>query len=369
MSSLRGRLTLHLVVTLIAVFALQWALVSLSIRRIVENQMTTRLAHDVESLLAEVSIGADGRISLNPPMNSPVFHQPLSGHYYRIQIGKAVLRSRSLWDADLALPPVAPGDTVRLHLAGPAGQPLLVLAEGFTKQGAHLTIAVAEDLAPVQADIGRFQQAYLALTLVLLAVLIALQRYGVRRALRPLEGVRMDLRQLARGETERIGEEVPEEVRPLVREVNHLLDLLARRLGQSRTALGNLAHALKTPLTLLMRLAEEPETRASPVLRERMIAQTSTIRSLIERELKRAQLAGRGGSGARFRPAARPLEAEEATRVLAGYEHRNRLLAPLVRGVLSRLAGFRYDGSAQARARLVTALPLLALSPRPPAAR
>ncbi len=62
----------------------------------------------------------------------------------------------------------------------------------------------------------------------------------------------------------------------------------------------------------------------------------------------------------RFEPAVRKLAPEEAERVLAGYERRNRLIAPFLRAVFSRLAGFRYDGSAEARRRLVAALPLLA---------
>jgi hypothetical protein len=66
----------------------------------------------------------------------------------------------------------------------------------------------------------------------------------------------------------------------------------------------------------------------------------------------------------RFAPVVRPLASDEAVEVLADYERRNRLLAPLVRAVLSKLAGFRYNGSDAARRRLVQTLPLVALRPR-----
>jgi deazaflavin-dependent oxidoreductase (nitroreductase family) len=66
-------------------------------------------------------------------------------------------------------------------------------------------------------------------------------------------------------------------------------------------------------------------------------------------------------AAARFRPAVRQLESDEAVQAVADYERRNRLLGPVVRAVFSRLAGFRYDGSEAARRRLVGALPLLAL--------
>jgi deazaflavin-dependent oxidoreductase (nitroreductase family) len=67
-------------------------------------------------------------------------------------------------------------------------------------------------------------------------------------------------------------------------------------------------------------------------------------------------------AGLRFAPVVRSLEREEAVHAVEDYERRNRLAGPIVRGVLSRLAGFRYDGSAEARERLVEALPLLAFS-------
>ena len=66
----------------------------------------------------------------------------------------------------------------------------------------------------------------------------------------------------------------------------------------------------------------------------------------------------------RFAPDVRPLGADDAVGVLADYERRNRLAAPRVRAVLSKLAGFRYDGSDAARRRLVQTLPLVALRPR-----
>jgi hypothetical protein len=67
----------------------------------------------------------------------------------------------------------------------------------------------------------------------------------------------------------------------------------------------------------------------------------------------------------RFRPAYRELAPAEASAVLGGYERRNRLLAPIVRAVLSRLVGWRYDGSPPARERLVGELPILAFRPAP----
>lgn len=69
-------------------------------------------------------------------------------------------------------------------------------------------------------------------------------------------------------------------------------------------------------------------------------------------------------AGLRFAPVVRTLEREEAVRVMKDYERRNRLARPIVRSVLSRLGGFRYNGTPEARTRLVEALPLLGLGER-----
>ena len=73
-------------------------------------------------------------------------------------------------------------------------------------------------------------------------------------------------------------------------------------------------------------------------------------------------------AGLRFTPRVRSPEQEEAVGVVADYERRNRVAGPIVRAVLSRLAGFRYDGSTESRYRLTDALPLLAFRPRTTAA-
>lgn len=303
MSSLKGRLTAGLIVTVTVVFSLQWLLVNLAIRKATENYMASRLEHDIESLLAALTFDERGALSLSAGRVSMVYEQPFSGHYYRITAGNLRLRSRSLWDQDLPIQPLPPGDTLRLYRSGPQGQPLLLLVKGFAKHGLPITVAVGEDLTPIKQDIKRFQRGYLVLSLSLVGVLILLQRYSVVRALAPLQQVRGTLHQISHGKAEALSGDVPEEIRPLAQEINRLLELLKRRLTKTRSALGSLAHALKTPLTLLLQLANDSALQGQPNLHEQLITQTTAIRELIERELKRAQLAGSGPSGARFDPA------------------------------------------------------------------
>lgn len=93
---------------------------------------------------------------------------------------------------------------------------------------------------------------------------------------------------------------MPQEVLPLVQKINRLLATLQHRLQRSRDAMGNLAHALKTPLTLLGQLADREENFRDPGVAAQMRGQLEKIRALTERELKRARLAGASGSRERL---------------------------------------------------------------------
>lgn len=298
MRSLQARLAVGLTISLVLLFALQWWVVSAAIRHLTEGYVGSRLRHDAESLLAALFIdGENASPSLDPERIDPVYKRVFSGHYYQIRVGETELRSRSLWDQALSPPPVGAGDRTTLHAPGPQGQTLLLSANGFKKRERGVMIAVAEDLSAVEADFRRFQFLYGLLSLAVLGILIFAQRRMIVAGLAPLEKVRREVLSLERGEIDRLREDVPDEVQPLIREINRLLEAMRQRLQRSRSALGNMAHALKGPLTLLMQLADREEAKGVPALRKELIEQTETIRHLLERELKRARLAGTAQPG------------------------------------------------------------------------
>jgi signal transduction histidine kinase len=209
------------------------------------------------------------------------------------------LASRSLWDQDLAVPAMQAGTVRLLRLPGPQRQYLLVHARGYVKQGRALSIAVAEDLTAIADDIHAFQWRYAMASVIALAALLLLQYFAVRTGLRPLEQVRRELLRLERGDVQALHGAMPAEIAPLVAQINRLLGTLGQRLQRSRNALGNLAHALKTPLTLLAQLSDRPELRACPELRDGLRVQIDALRAIADRELKRARLAGGGAVGQR----------------------------------------------------------------------
>lgn len=304
MSSLRGQLSAGLLASLLVVFGIQVVLVSLAIRDITENYVASRLSHEIEDLLAALRFDQEGKLRLDTKRIAPVFKRPFSGHYYWIVAPPEQVLSRSLWDTDPSVPELSTGERRRFYLEGPSNQPLLVVAQNFRKQDRSVTLAVAEDVTSIREDILRFQVRYGILTFVLLVILIAAQRLLVRRSVRPLERARGNLAQLEQGQVRRLDEGVPDEIRPLVREINHLIEITLRRLRRSRNAVGDLAHSLKTPLTVLTQISEDSSLELDSTVREPLQAQVAEMRRLIGRQLTRARLAGEGPVSSRFEVAA-----------------------------------------------------------------
>ena len=296
MRSLQGRLAAGLALSLLLLLGLQYALVSGAIRDTAEGYIADRLRHDTDNLLAALQWGPEGP---SLAAEDALYQRPYSGHYYRIEAGGESLRSRSLWEGRLPLPAVGLGEVRRLRATGPQGQPLLLRVAGLRKEGRTVRIAVAEDLSPLYRDLRAFQWRYGLVSLAVGAGLLGLQWALLALGMRPLGRLREQIGRLERGERSALSEAVPAEVRPLVRELNRLLEVLDERLQRSRRAMGDLAHALKTPLTRLCQAAEEG--CADPELRRRLLEPAEQIQQRIDRELKRARLAA-GAPGQRFDP-------------------------------------------------------------------
>jgi signal transduction histidine kinase len=285
--SLQSRLGLGLALSLAAIFVVQWLAVGAAIRYLVHEQMQTRLQHDAEMLLALLVIPPAGAPLFPFDTMSPIYQQPFSGHYFRVEVDGAVAYSRSLWDEELPWPAGGEGEA-----PGPRGQQLLVLDRAYQKGGRPVRIAVAEDMTPLSMEILWLQYVYAAMSLVFFIALLALQVVLLRRNLAPLQRLRAEVRELEQGERDTLSEDAPGEVVPLVREINRLLTALAERLTRSRNAVGNLAHALKAPLTVIGQQAQRPELEAFPDLRDGLRRKVEEIRGMVARELKRARIAG-----------------------------------------------------------------------------
>ncbi len=273
------------------------------IRTVIEKQMATRLQHDSDSLKDTLTIDIQGQLHFDSYHIGSVYNQAYSGHYYVIKIDDVNYYSASLQNETLELAPQTSKQPLLYHESnGPKQQTLLVLESSFEESGHQIRIYVTEDLTVIDHDIISISLGYLLINICLLICAIALQSRIVLQALRPFKDARRQLTDVLNGEQDQIQVNVPAEIKPLVDEFNRLLLLVMRRLLQSRTAIGNLAHALKTPLAILFRIAENPVLSAHPELQQQLKVQTTAIRQTIDRELKRARIAGNHKTKIVFNP-------------------------------------------------------------------
>ncbi|HEY8048116.1 MAG TPA: ATP-binding protein [Ramlibacter sp.] len=301
--TLRARLLRTLTIALVIVFLALWLLLVVGIRRVSERQMVMHLDHDADAVMVAMQFDGPDTPRLDTHGIEPVYEERASGHYYEVRLGgRDFARSPSLAGQGLAAETPAAGTRADYRADGPAGQRLIVLAKSELRGGSTVTVYVAEEIGDVTKDIERLSALAFGLFVLVLPGALVLQGLAVRKALAPLDALQLELREVGAGRHTRIEGEVPLEIKPLVDELNRLLALLQRRLNQSRTAVGNLAHALKTPLAVLFRTAEDPALPGPA--RAGLEEQANIIRERVERELRRARVAGpaAGGAGAMFRP-------------------------------------------------------------------
>lgn len=297
MKSIQARLSLGLIAVLVLV-GLTLAQLSLWLFEVgLQRYLEAGLRKESESLLIALVRGQSG-LELDEQRVSPVYKQPFSGYYFRIDFDGGSWRSRSLWDLEMPAPS-ASGLHTDLKL-GPENQQLLVLRSDYRRFGQSISISVAQDYTPIRDQFRRMQQIGLGLGFIALILVLVLQRIIVTRSLRPLERAREQIAQLQQGKRSQLDSEVPSELAPLVEQINHLLAHTEDSLRRSRNALGNLGHALKTPLAVLLSLASSEQLKDVPQVRAQLREQLQQIQQRLSRELNRARLAGDALPGAQF---------------------------------------------------------------------
>ncbi|MGS7251807.1 ATP-binding protein [Pseudomonas anuradhapurensis] len=297
MKSIQARLSLGLVAVLVVVGLVLAQLTLWLFEAGLQRYLENGLRKESENLLVALVRGPSG-LQLDERRISAAYQRPFSGYYFRIDFDKGTWRSRSLWDLDMPKP-AAPGLSDS-HQLGPEGQQLLALRADYRRLGQDISISVAQDYSPVRDGFRRMQQIGLGMGLVALVLVLVLQRITVTRSLRPLERARQQIAQLQQGQRSQLDAEVPSELAPLVGQINHLLQHTEDSLRRSRNALGNLGHALKTPLAVLLSLAASERLNALPEVRAQMREQLEQIQQRLARELNRARLAGDALPGAQF---------------------------------------------------------------------
>ncbi|MCC7045126.1 MAG: HAMP domain-containing histidine kinase [Alphaproteobacteria bacterium] len=323
MGSLRLRLWLGAIVAILAALAVAGFGLTLLFERHVLRNVADDLDVHLRQLAAGIDIDAAGRLAIVRAPADPRFADPLSGLYWQAgDDGDRLLRSRSLWDFALELPPDFP-EAATLHrheLPGPGGTRLLVAERRveMTAGGERraIRLAVGSDLARVAAARRAFA-GDLAVALGSLAAVLGLAAWvQIQLGLRPLAAIRAAIAAIRDGGPARLDTSVPIEVRPLVDEVNALLDSQERDMARARDRAADLAHGLKTPLAALAADARRLRAKGDSDIAGDIDGLAETMRRHVDRELVLARI----GAAARLRAA------------------KSTLVRPLVAGLIATLA-------------------------------
>jgi signal transduction histidine kinase len=269
-------------------------------RAAVERAFDRRLGVYLRTLVADVATPEENGGKFPQSIGEPLFELPLSGWYWQVTRLDAptpdVRSSRSLWDgtlphlADLGASSAA-GAARQGYAEGPEGQPLRIIERTIDlgEEGRYL-VAVAGDAAEIDDETHSFDGALIITFGVLAIVLLLITTFQVRFGLAPLKRISEGLAAIRSGAAERLEGAFPLEIAPLARETNALLDANREIVTRARTHVGNLAHALKTPISVML---NEATTHRGDPLASKVQEQTEIMRDQVTRHLERARLAAR----------------------------------------------------------------------------
>jgi signal transduction histidine kinase len=279
--SLRWRWLIVTLVALTLAMALAGVLLVGLFREHALRQFDATLVAQLDQITAYLEFDAAGRPRIDPQaLSDPRWSRPYSGLYWQLDAlpdaagqapARGVLRSRSLWDAVLPVRADALADgVVHMHeLSGPNGAHLRIAQRSVWAEGVpqRWRLVVAADRRPLSQAERHFTGTLAVSLALLLALLSAAAVAQVAVGLAPLRALQRALAAVRQGRTERLQGRFPAEVQPLIDQFNGVLDRNAQFVARARTQAGNLAHAIKTPLSVMAQGAEaaarQPETAAA----------------------------------------------------------------------------------------------------------
>ncbi len=273
-------------------------------RRSAERGFDERLSVYIKELIADLAAPPETERQAIGDLGEPRFDLPLSGWYWqiiRLDAERPSIRaSRSLVGGQLPKlldQPIAPNarGLRESYISGPDDRSLRILEREIdVGEDGRFTVAVAAPSDEIDADIRDFRLA-LTMTFVLLGLaLVASTIAQVRFGLRPLVRLGAAVGMVRTGETPRIVGQYPPDLAPLAGELNQLIDANHEILDRARTQVGNLAHALKTPLSVMLNEAEADGGEGQ--LPQTVKSQAAIMRDQVQYYLDRARAAALSGA-------------------------------------------------------------------------
>jgi signal transduction histidine kinase len=269
-------------------------------RATVERSFDRRLGVYLRTLVAEIATPDEGPDKFSQSIGEPMFDLPLSGLYWQITRLNAprsdVRASRSLWDkglpslGDMGVTATSDG-TRRAYVPGPEEQRLRLLERtvDLGEEGRY-RVAVAGDTAELDDETRSFDWALMITFGALMIGLLLTTMFQVRFGLAPLKRISDGLAAIRSGGAERLEGKFPVEIESLARETNALIDANREIVERARTHVGNLAHALKTPLSVMV---NEAASHGDDPFAIKVREQADIMRDQVARHLERARLAAR----------------------------------------------------------------------------
>jgi len=271
----------------------------LALDRVLNDAVTRNFDNQLEyvltAMIASAEIGPDGEVFLNRPLGDQRFLEPNSGLYWQISgKGHDDFPSRSLWDRTMQSN--ITHDDRETHIYDSKqfpDEPLrllertIILPDSDTKW----LFQVAQSRDGLDAQIANIRSILINSFLILALGLIGMAALQTLYGLWPLRKIRIAIAAMRTGQQRRVVEPMPIEVTPMVDELNALLDHNEKQAEEARRHAGNLAHALKTPLTVIMNSA----TAKADDLADTVIREAGVMRRQVDHHLARARAVGRRG--------------------------------------------------------------------------
>ncbi len=294
-------LRLRLLVLATGVIVLVMVLAGIGLTSLFYRHIERRIGQELDTHIGQITaalrFAPDGGILLFRQPADPRFQQVYGGLYWQVVDQKSgnILRSRSLWDTELDLP----GDTLKpgqIHIhggTGPQGHQLLVHEQvaiiPFNGEDHDIRVAVAIDRREITELSALFGRDVTTALVILGIVLLAGFAIQIGAGLRPMRAIRDGLNDIRSGKAKRLSADVPEEIAPLVTEVNELLESQEREMVRARDRAADLAHGLKTPLTALSADIRKLRRLGQNEIADDLDELAQHMRRHMERELSRAR--------------------------------------------------------------------------------
>ncbi len=320
----------------LVVLAAAWSLATLVIAGVVltlrfqdaaQDGLEDRVSDTIKILVAKTDVEPKTGQLVAPTLTNPRYSISYSGSYWQVaEIGPAgqftpVLHDRSSLGAAIAEPPQGlkvlldqPGKTYFYNAPGPEGKNLRVgalLLKSLTDHPRPVVFMAAEDRTQQDKDIRGFAR-FTAIALILVAAgMLAGLFIQVRVGLQPLFDLKREIAEVRKGKADALVEDYPAELEPLAQELNALVAHNREVVERQRTHVGNLAHALKTPISVMLAEADSaPKSKLAEVVR----SQAAALHEQVDHHLRRARAATRT-QGQRERTALAPV-LDELSRTL-----------------------------------------------------